>query len=52
MALIIQITKFKFCQYQLRVVLPNLMLDKIIRYTVCYSVTFKPGELIYTLVWS
>ena len=35
MMLSIQIAKFKFCQYQLRAVSPNLMLTKMIRYTVC-----------------
>ena len=35
MMLSIQITKFKFRQYQLRAVLPDLMLAKVTRYTVC-----------------
>ena len=34
MALRIQIAKFKFRQYQLRVNLPNLMLAKVTHYTV------------------
>ena len=30
----IQIAKFKFCQYQMRAVLPNLMLGKVTCYIV------------------
>ena len=34
MKLSIQIAKFKFCQYQLRAVSPNLMLTEVTHYTV------------------
>ena len=34
MTLSIQITKFKFHQYQLKAILPNLMLTKLTHYTV------------------
>ena len=30
----IQIAKFKYCQYQMRTISPNLMLAKVTRYTV------------------
>ena len=33
MTLSIQITKFEFHQYEMRAVLPNLMLTKVTRYT-------------------
>ena len=32
MTLYIKIAKFKFCQYQVRAISPNLMLTKITRY--------------------
>ena len=37
MTLSVQIAKFKFHQYQLRAILPNLMLAKLTHYTVFYN---------------
>ena len=37
MVLSIQITKFKYYQYQMRAVMSNLMLAKVTHYTVLYS---------------
>ena len=46
MTLSIQITKFKFRQYQQRVISPNLMLAKIIRYTV-----YQPPQSQEKILW-
>ena len=48
----IQIAKFKFCQYQLRAVSPNLMLVKVpaIRYVSCSIVMKAVGIAVYVHV--
>ena len=55
MTLSIQIAKFKFRQYQLRAVSPNLMLAKVTRYTVHFhhgnasATQWFVGEIIYSI---
>ena len=52
MMLSIQIAKFKFHQYQVRAVLPNLMLAKVTRYTVVHSSTTCTRSHIMRKLWS
>ena len=47
MMLSIQIAKFKFCQYQLRAISPNLMLAKITCFTVCTGSTKLSDTSLY-----
>ena len=49
MALSIQITKFKFHQYKLRAILPNLMLSKVTRYTVVPTHTYMYTHITHIL---
>ena len=46
MMLSIQIAKFKFRQYQMRVVSPNLMLAKVTRYAIFQLDPPKSGPLL------
>ena len=49
MTLSIQIAKFKICQYQVRAVLPNLMLSKLTSCTV-HSHMFSQSAVLAVLV--
>ena len=52
MTLNTQLTKFKFCQYQIIAILPNLMLIKVTHYTVYGHTIFISNEVQLSALWS